>query len=338
MDPKDQLALLRGHQGVPAFEARLFGVDQFPLRAREIEILQINVGRRCNLSCRHCHVEAGPTRTEVMSRETLEACLTLAVGTPSVSTIDVTGGAPEMNPHLDGFLREAAKLGRRLIVRSNLAILVEPSFGRFLDLYASLGVEVVASVPDLDRARLERQRGLRVFDKLLEALRQLNARGYGHAGSGLVLGLVHNPIGAYLPAPQEALEAEYRRRLDQDFGVEFNQLFCLTNCPIGRYLESLVMTDNLEGYMRALSRAFNPVAAENVMCRTTLSVGWDGTLYDCDFNQMLSLPVDHGAPSHIRDFDPEKLRRRTIVTDNHCYGCTAGAGSSCQGATAGDAG
>ncbi len=334
MDPKDQLALLRDHQGVPAFESRLGEVAQYPLRAREIEILQINVGKRCNLSCRHCHVEAGPTRTEVMSRETLEACLALAAGTTSVSTIDMTGGAPEMNPHLEWFLREAAKLGRRLIVRSNLAILTEPSFGRFLDQYASLGVEVVGSVPDLDPARLERQRGLRVFDRLLEALRRLNARGYGRAGSGLVLSLVHNPVGAYLPAPQQALEAEYRRRLDRDFGVEFNQLFCLTNCPIGRYLESLVRTDNLDDYMRVLSRAFNPVAAENVMCRTTLSVGWDGTLYDCDFNQMLSLPVDHGAPSHLRDFDPAKLRNRTIVIDNHCYACTAGAGSSCQGATA----
>ncbi len=334
MEPKGQLALLRDQEGVPTFPSRLGENAQYPLRAREIEILQINVGKRCNLSCRHCHVEAGPSRTEVMSRETLETCLALAAQTPSITTVDVTGGAPEMNPHLEWFLRETSALGRRLIVRSNLAILTEPAFARFVDLYASLGVEVIGSVPDLTPARLERQRGHRVFERTIEAIRQVNARGYGREGSGLVLGLVHNPVGAYLPAPQQALEAEYHRRLVQEWGVEFNQLFSLTNCPIGRYLESLVRTDNLQDYMQTLSRAFNPVAAENVMCRTTLSVGWDGTLYDCDFNQMLSLPVANGACSHVLSFDSEQLRRRTIVIDNHCYACTAGAGSSCQGATA----
>jgi radical SAM/Cys-rich protein len=219
-----------------------------------------------------------------------------------------------------------------VIVRSNLVILRDPKYLDYLDRFARLGVEVVGSVPDYRRERAERQRGKDTFVGAIEAIRELNRRGYAKAGSGLILDLVHNPSGAYLPGAQAALEHEYRMRLRDEHGIEFNRLFCLTNCPVGRYLDYLVQSDNFRDYMQALRQAFNPAAARNVMCRMTLSVGWDGRLYDCDFNQMLGLSVNSGAPAHIRDFDFDKLRSRQIAVREHCFACTAGAGSSCQGA------
>jgi len=304
-----------------------------PLVAEKIDILQINVGKRCNLACRHCHVEAGPGRSETMSRETLALCLEIA-GNDEISTIDVTGGAPEMNLHLKWFLAEVGKLGKRVIVRSNLVILLEPAYSEFIDIYTDNRIEVVASLPDYHAERVDRQRGPGVFDRIVQAMRLLNNKGYGKEGSGLVLDVIHNPVGTYLPGSQKAMEEEYKKRLFDKYGIIFNTLYCITNVPVGRYLEYLLKSGNFEDYMAELCGAYNHLAADNVMCRTTLSVGWDGTLYDCDFNQMLGLSINHGKYDNIKDFNIERLRTRTIITGNHCYGCTAGAGSSCQGVTA----
>ena len=304
-----------------------------PLCATSIETVQINVGRRCNLSCRHCHLEAGPHRTETMRWPVFMRCLEIARD-PAIATIDLTGGAPELNPHLAAFIELAAHLDKRIIVRSNLVILDEEPYRRFFDLYAQCGVEVVCSLPGLHAAKTDRQRGAGIFERVIAALRALNSRGYGVEGSGLSLHLAHNPVGAFLPGPQKVLEAEYRRRLLADYGITFTTLFCLTNAPAGRFLDFLVKSDNYEGYMRGLVDAYNPRTVENVMCRSLLSVAWDGSLYDCDFNQALGLTVNHGAPDHIDRFDFEKLRRREIMVGNHCYACTAGAGSSCRGVTA----
>ena len=303
------------------------------LRASGVEILQINVGNRCNLACKHCHVDAGPGCTELMSREILERCLEV-LRASTISIIDITGGSQEMNPDFRWFLRECAALGRRLLVRSNLAILLEDAYRDLCGLYAELGVELVTSLPGLDAEKTDRQRGRGVFGKVISTMRMLNELGYGRPETGLALNVVHNPTGAYLPGCQRSLERQYRKVLGERHGVSFTRLFCITNMPIGRYLGYLLKTENYEEYMETLARAFNPAALANVMCKTTVSVGWDGTLYDCDFNQMLRIPVNHGAPDTIREFDQDVLRNRQIMVGNHCYGCTAGAGSSCQGEVA----
>ena len=305
-----------------------------PLKAEGIEILQINVGYRCNLACRHCHVNAGPQRPEVMSEATMQRCLEV-LAAHAIPTIDITGGSPEMHPRIRWFLKECAALKRRLLVRTNGVILLEKGYESFIDLYAENQIEVILSLPHLDPHVTNRQLGEGVFPKLIEAIRRLNARGYGHAGTGLVLNLVHNPGGAYLPGSQASLEASYRHALQNNHAVIFNHLFCITNMPIGRYLDYLRKTDNYSDYMTSLVTAFNPAALDKVMCKTTLSVAWDGSMYDCDFNQMLGLLTDHGAPDHISAFNLDKLAHRRIVVGNHCYGCTAGAGSSCQGEVTG---
>lgn len=327
MDPAEQCAHLARVPGAVSFEDKL----RKPMFADGIQILQLNVGRRCNLACKHCHVEAGPHRQEVMGRPVFEKSLEILSQYP-IDTIDITGGAPEMNPHLQWFIEASAKLGRRLMVRSNLSILLDPEYRHYIDVYADNQVEVVTSLPDYQAVRTDRQRGQGVFDRIIQVMQELNRKGYGQPGSKLVLDLVYNPVGAYLPGSQEALTHEYKRQLANKHGIVFNQLYCLSNCPVGRYLEYLIRSENYEDYMTELINAFNRSAVEGVMCRSTLSVAWDGGLYDCDFNQMLALPVNHGAPTHIDIFDFEKLKRRQIVTANHCYACTAGAGSSCQGA------
>ena len=324
--PEQMEALAGASSGLP-----FGGMVGRPLHAASLDILQINTGKRCSLTCRHCHVEAGPGRTELMGRDVFEKCLEI-LARHDIGTIDITGGAPEMNPWLPWFIHEAAALGRRLMVRSNLAILLEDGYSRFIDLFASHGVEVVGSLPDYRMERTDRQRGSGVFNRAIEAMRRLNALGYAQPGSSLVLDLVHNPVGAYLPAPQAALEHEYRARLKADHGVDFNSLFCLVNSPTGRYLEYLIGSDNLGDYMSSLRQSFNPATLDCLMCRTTLSVGWDGRLYDCDFNQMLDLPVSCASSATVGDFDYGKLKTRKIVTADHCFCCTAGAGSSCQGA------
>jgi radical SAM/Cys-rich protein len=327
MKIEEQIEVLKKIPGSVDFKERL----QDPLEARSVEILQINLGKKCNLSCRHCHVEAGPDRTEFMTRETMEACLGILKDNP-IGTVDITGGSPEMNPELPWLIEQVSALGRRLMVRSNLVILTEEKYAHFNGIYVKYGIEVVSSMPSYDINKFERQRGEKTFDQVIEAIRKLNQMGYGRPGSGLILNLVHNPVGAYLPGSQSAMEYDYRNRLSGDYGVYFNSLYCLTNCPVGRYLEFLVRTNNYNDYMRALISAFNLSAVDSVMCRTTLSVGWDGSLYDCDFNQMLNLPVNHGVPDHVKIFDMEQLKSRQIVVGNHCFSCTAGAGSSCQGA------
>jgi radical SAM/Cys-rich protein len=296
-----------------------------------IATLQINVGKRCNLMCKHCHVEAGPLRVETMSRRSLETCLAIAAE-PSITTLDVTGGAPEMNPHLEWFLNAAAQFGKRIIVRSNLTILLEREYSGFIDVYTRNRVEIAASLPDCKAEKCDRQRGKGSFDRIIAVMKLLNGAGYGEENSGLLLDLVHNPIGAFLPASQASLEREYRTRLATDHGVRFNRLFCITNAPLGRYRAYLVDTDNLDDYVKTLELAFNPCAAHSVMCRSMLSVGWDGTLYDCDFNQVLGLPVDSGVSKRLEQFDLRSLGRRRIVVADHCYACTAGQGSSCLGA------
>lgn len=330
--PQAQLLTLRQLPRVRGFAETLAATGIERLKPTGIEVLQINVGRLCNQTCRHCHVDAGPDRREVMSRETFELCLA-ALENSDIPTVDITGGAPELNPEFLWFVERCRALGRHVIDRCNLTIIETPSHADLPDLLARNQVEVVCSLPHYRRLGTDRQRGEGVYAKSISALRKLNAVGYGRQPE-LKLNLVTNPVGAFLPGSQASLEREWKRELEANHGVVFDSLFTITNMPISRYLEWLIESGNLAGYMERLVTAFNPAAARGVMCRSTISVGWDGTLYDCDFNQMLDLPVAAPEARHIRDWDPGRLRGRDIVVDQHCFGCTAGAGSSCGGATA----
>jgi radical SAM/Cys-rich protein len=328
---QEQLRVLGQTESLQPFDSRLRSTGLYPLHATGITVFQINVGKLCNQTCRHCHVDAGPDRSEVMSRETAELCVQ-ALANTDIPTMDITGGAPELNPNFRWLVEQARSLGRHVMDRCNLSVLLLPSQRDLVEFLAHHQVEIVASLPYYRASQTDAQRGEGVFEKSIRALQLLNQRGYGKEGSGLVLNLVYNPVGAFLPPKQDAIEAQFRRELSSRYGVLFNHLYTITNMPISRFLEFLIESGNYEGYMERLANAFNPTVAAGVMCRYTLSVGWDGTLYDCDFNQMLDLSVDHGAPQHIRDFDPIRLHTRRIVTRNHCYGCTAGSGSSCGGA------
>ena len=325
--PITQRRTLRTLPLVREFEEAL-PPDLSPLRRTRTQILQVNVGKLCNQTCHHCHVDAGPDRRESMSRETFEACLE-ALARTDVPTVDITGGAPELNPSFRWFVAEVRKLGRHVMNRCNLTIVETQPGSDLPEFFAEHRVELVASLPHYRALHTDRQRGGGVFDKSIRALRKLNAVGYGR---GLTLNLVTNPAGAFLPAAQASLEREWKRELERRHGVVFDSLYTITNMPISRYLEWLMRTGNLQGYMEKLVSAFNPAAARGLMCRNTLSVGWDGTLYDCDFNQMLELPI--ASLGHVRDLDLEVLERTPVATDRHCFGCTAGAGSSCGGATA----
>jgi radical SAM/Cys-rich protein len=327
---EQQLRMLAGSTACPPFERRMATAGLHPLHATGITVFQINVGKLCNQTCRHCHVDAGPDRKEIMSRETAELCIA-ALAKTDIPTVDITGGAPELNPNFRWLVEQATRLKRHVMDRCNLSVLLLPSQADLAEFLARHRVEVVASLPYFRAAQTDAQRGDGVFDKSIEALQLLNRLGYGREGSGLILNIVHNPVGAFLPPKQEAVEAQFRRELQRTHGVAFTHLYTITNMPISRFLEFLVESGNYEGYMERLANAFNPAAAAGVMCRYTLSIGWDGTLYDCDFNQMLELPVEHVAPRHLREFDPATLHTRRIVTGNHCYGCTAGSGSSCGG-------
>lgn len=327
----EQLKLLARSTDCPPFETQLKQAGLFPLHATTITVFQMNVGKLCNQTCRHCHVDAGPDRTERMSRETAEWCIQ-ALAKTDIPTADITGGAPELNPNFRWLVEQARGLGRHVMDRCNLSVLLLPSQSDLASFLAQHRVEIVASLPYYRASQTDAQRGEGVFDKSIEGLKRLNGLGYGHEGSELVLNLVYNPVGAFLPPKQEAIEAQFRRELVGQHGIVFNHLYTITNMPISRFLEFLIESGNYEGYMERLANAFNPAAASGVMCRSMISIGWDGTLYDCDFNQMLDLPVGHGAPQHIRDFAMAPLASRQIVTRNHCYGCTAGSGSSCGGA------
>jgi len=328
---QEQIRLLETESGIPNFAKQVITSGHPALRAAGIEVFQINLGKVCNQTCRHCHVDAGPERKESMSAETVELCLRTLAQT-SIPTVDITGGAPEMNPHFRRIVMESRRLGRHVIDRCNLTILLAPGFTDLPQFLAENQVEVVASLPCYLEQNVDAQRGDGVFEKSIRALRLLNELGYGQADGKLPLTLVFNPLGPSLPPPQAKLEAAYRQELLSRYGISFTRLFTVTNMPISRFLDDLLQSGKYSEYMVKLLAAFNPAAVSGVMCRTTLSVDWQGYLYDCDFNQMLDLRVAANMPRHVRDFDFDKLAQRDIVTGQHCYGCTAGAGSSCQGA------
>ena len=307
------------------------------LRRSRVRTLQLNITKRCNLACHHCHVASGPNRTESMDARTAERVIELLAANPGIETLDLTGGAPELNPHFRYVVREARALRRKVIDRCNLTILYEPGQEDTADFLAEQGVNVVASLPCYSRENVEKQRGRGVFDKSIEALKRLGELGYAKPGSGLELDLVYNPVGSFLPPEQRKLEAEYRDELRQLFGIEFNALFAIANMPIQRFAQDLVRDGELENYMSLLVTHFNPETVPALMCRDLLSVGHDGQLYDCDFNQMLEIELGgrDGAFTiwDIEQFDGlEGLEGATIATGAHCFGCTAGVGSSCGGA------
>lgn len=325
--PKHQLGIL-GRVPIDHEFGEALGA---PLTPKTPETLQLNVGKLCNQTCKHCHVDAGPDRTEQMSRETFEACLKVLSDT-EIPIVDITGGAPELNPNFRWFVRECRSLGRHVIDRCNLTVAETAAHYDLPEFFAENQVEVVCSLPHYGATQTDRQRGGGVFEKSIKVLRRLNALGYGDGVSGLKLVLVANPVGAFLPPTQASAEGEWKREMKRLHDVTFDSLITITNMPISRYLEWLVESDNLVAYLQRLVGAYNPLAAERVMCRTTISVSWDGKLYDCDFNQMLDMPAKSPI-AHISDFDMAQFGQREIATDRHCFGCTAGAGSSCGGAT-----
>ncbi len=303
------------------------------LRRSRVEILQVNVGKLCNLTCVHCHVNAGPGRREIMTRETVDRIIDWLAKT-DIPTLDVTGGAPEMMPDFRYFIERVRRLtpARRVIDRCNLTILLEAGYEDLCDFLAANQVEIIASMPCYSPKNVNAQRGEGVFEGSIAALRRLNARGYG-IDSNLSLHLVYNPVGAHLPPPQSELEAEYKRELQKHFGIVFNKLYTLTNLPIGRFASYLRRNNKLDEYMELLTNAFNPATVDGLMCRNTISVGWRGEVYDCDFNQQLGMQwTRNDRRLFLWDIEPDSLEDREIMTGNHCFGCTAGAGSSCGGA------
>ena len=307
----------------------------FPLKPTQIDIFQVNVGKMCNQVCSHCHVDAGPDRKEIMTQETMQECLDV-LKKHKFKTIDLTGGAPEMNNNFRWFIEGIRAIDSeiKIIVRCNLTIiLANKKYHDLPEFFKQHRIEVVSSLPFYTASRTDSQRGNGVFEDSIKALQMLNAVGYGQEGSDLTLNLVYNPAGAFLPSGQEGLEKEFKKALKTKYDIHFNSLFCITNIPISRFLDYLLVSGNYGEYMEKLVNAFNPTAASNVMCRNTLSIGWDGFLFDCDFNQMLDLKV-LGKSQHLREFDMLELTNRKISINQHCYGCTAGAGSSCGGEVA----
>ncbi|MBX6325525.1 MAG: arsenosugar biosynthesis radical SAM protein ArsS [Chthoniobacterales bacterium] len=303
------------------------------LRRSRVEILQVNVGKLCNLTCVHCHVNAGPGRREIMTRETVDRIIDWLAKT-DIPTVDLTGGAPEMMPDFRYFIERVRRLtpARRVIDRCNLTILLEAGYEDLCDFLAANQVEIIASMPCYSPKNVNAQRGEGVFEGSIAALRRLNARGYG-IDSNLPLHLVYNPVGAHLPPSQSELEAEYKRELQKHFGIVFNKLYTLTNLPIGRFAAYLRRNNKLDEYMELLTNAFNPATVDGLMCRNTISVGWRGEVYDCDFNQQLGMQwTRNDRRLFLWDIEPDSLEDREIMTGNHCFGCTAGAGSSCGGA------
>jgi len=335
-NPQYEIDLLESSDFGVSFVQKLEESHLYPLKPIQIETLQINMGKMCNQVCKHCHVDAGPDRKEIMTLDIMAHCLAV-IEKNNIKSVDLTGGAPEMNPEFRCFVTNIRKINPNIniIVRCNLTIiLANPKYHDLPEFFKANHVEVVSSLPYFSAARTDSQRGDGVFEKSIQALRLLNAIGYGMADSGLILNLVYNPSGAFLPAEQAGLEAEFKKKLASNFGVMFNSLYTITNIPISRFLEYLIRSGNYEGYMEKLIESYNPAAAANVMCRNTISVGWDGYLYDCDFNQMLDLKVETPKSQHISDWDQGALKSRNIVVNQHCFGCTAGAGSSCGGSTA----
>lgn len=301
-----------------------------PLRGTSIETVQVNIGLRCNLACHHCHVESSPSRSEEMSPETMRLVLE-ATQRANARTLDITGGAPEIHPRFRQFVIEARARGLRVMVRTNLTILLEEGYRDLPEFFRDHDVHLVASLPCYLESNVDRQRGRGTYRGSIEAIGVLNRFGYG-IEPGLVLDLVYNPLGASLPPPQETLEADYRRELLARFGIHFTRLIAITNLPIGRFLHDLERQKRDQAYRELLREKFNPATLDGLMCRHQLHVGWDGRLFDCDFNFALDLPADAATGRHVRDFDPQTFLRRRITTAGHCFGCTAGSGSSCGGA------
>lgn len=318
---------------LPAFDVVMRRHALFPLTKRGVTTLQVNVGKLCNMACQHCHVDAGPKRTEVMPRSVAERVVEVVANNPALQVVDITGGAPELNPNFRFLVTEVRKLGRLVIDRCNLSVFFEPAMADLPSFLASQGVHVIASLPCYQPANVDKQRGKGAFDKSISALRILNQMGYGVAEFGLRLDLVYNPGGAFLPPAQAALEKQYKQQL-RALGIQFNGLLTLTNMPINRFSHALERSGQLDRYMQLLVDNFNPSTAPGLMCRSLLSVGHDGRLFDCDFNQMLELEL--GGQRGIKtiwDFDSiEQLMGSRVATRAHCFGCTAGAGSSCSGA------
>ena len=302
------------------------------IRRQKVEILQINIGRLCNQACHHCHVEAGPKRTENMEGKTVERVIEILRECKTIHTVDITGGAPELNPHFRDLVVAARDMGKKIIDRCNLTVLFEPGQEETALFLQKNQVHVIASLPCYSKDNVEKQRGRGVFDISVEALRLLNSLGYGKEGTGLELDLVYNPAGPFLPPAQKKLERDYKVELKELFGIEFNRLYTITNMPIKRFLNDLRRADKLEAYMELLANSFNPKAAMGIMCRNLVSVAWNGELFDCDFNQMLELPLGAGRKTvwDVSSFD--EFNGQKITFANHCYACTAGAGSSCGGA------
>ena len=330
-----QITRRDGKSAFPAspvsFEEKLTEND-LDLRSSEVEILQINVGKLCNQACKHCHVDASPTRTEIIKRDTIDACLEV-LRKYEIPTLDITGGAPELIPDFRYFVKEAGKTGAKIIVRHNLTVMFEEGFEDLPEFFAENQVEVVSSMPYFLQQQTDAQRGDGVFDKSVEALKKLNRVGYGIAEK-LILNLVYNPVGAFLPPEQTQIEADFKRELKERYDIVFNNLYTITNMPIARYLDWLRRSGNEKSYMQKLVNAFNPSTVSGLMCRNTLNVDWLGNLFDCDFNQMLEMPVSKEVGQTIHDFSPETFSNREIMIGAHCFGCTAGSGSSCGGTVA----
>ncbi len=301
-------------------------------RKRKVNVLQINMGKYCNQACLHCHVEAGPTRKEMMTLETVDSVLRF-LEQSDVTTVDITGGAPELNPHFDYLVERCVQLGRHVMDRCNLTVIFEPGKDYLPGFFQRNQVEMICSLPCYTEENVDQQRGKGTFHQSIRALQLLNNLGYGVTETGLELQLVYNPVGAHLPPPQDRLERDYRKILKEEFGIVFNHLFCLTNMPITRFETFLKLRNEYHPYMELIESAFNPVTLDKVMCRDLLSVGWDGSIYDCDFNQMLELPLQdrQGRPLQISDLCADGLEDQSIIVGDHCYACTAGAGSSCGG-------
>ncbi len=332
------LTILANDSSTADFEATLEAHHCGPLVREETRTLQINVGKLCNQACHHCHVDAGPKRTEIMTRAVAEQIMELLGRSPTVEVVDITGGAPELNPNFRWLVAEARRQGRHVIDRCNLTVLFQPGMEDLPEFLAEHQVEIIASLPCYTAENVDKQRGRGVFDKSIRALQVLNQISYGMPDSSLALNLVYNPLGAFLPPPQDRLEADYRKELLDHFGIEFHHLFTLTNLPIKRFADFLVRNGQYAAYMGLLVNHFNPRNVPNLMCRSLVSVGWDGKLYDCDFNQMLELSMSSGPRTlglTIWNLDSfSGLSGRRITTGSHCFGCTAGAGSSCGGALA----
>ena len=329
----EQLKIINQPNELISFKDKFLEIGVGELTAAKVEVMQINVGKMCNQVCKHCHVDAGPDRKEIMTKETMQYCLD-ALKDSDIKTVDLTGGAPELNSNFKWFVTELKKINKHIIVRSNLTILVSNGFTDYPEFLASNNIEVISSLPYYSASTTDKQRGEGVFDQSIKAIKKLNDLGYGKEGSGLILNLVYNPIGAFLPPNQEALEKDFKRELKNKYDLCFNNLYTITNLPISRFLDYLIETGNYLGYMNKLISAFNPVAAQQVMCKNMISIGWEGSLYDCDFNQMLEIGLEKGLPKNIKDFRNGSFGNRKIMIGNHCFGCTAGSGSSCGGATA----